>query len=105
MMDKKIASYLLKLKEGTEEEISAVAKTLSKEAKQIVELPRKQVAKILRSLLKALDRGDLNSSAELYGAIDKIILELTDKYDIFIGPDTTVSYDWYLGFLEEGSPD
>lgn len=97
-----IGKLLVGLKSGSDEEILEAAVKLRQGVEQVVELPQKQVAAILRALLEVLDSGSHSSATirGIYAAVDEIIGKVSVKYQIMYPKDVTVTYEYVIDALE-----
>ena len=94
---------IIKTLEGKDgKQIDAAIRTLPIYIEDFVVLSRKNQARLFKSLLVAMDEKDVNV-AEVIGAINLVISEMIDKLGIIIPEEQALSYEWYLGILEEGA--
>ncbi len=97
-----LGTLLQRLESGDEEEIVGAVGQLPQRIEQIVELPPKQVARVLRALLVALDADVETTIRGIYRALDQVISKVSDKHQIAYPKDISISYEYVIGVLESG---
>ncbi|TET29810.1 MAG: hypothetical protein E3J70_06010 [Candidatus Heimdallarchaeota archaeon] len=88
------------LESGVGENITKAAKALSEKAKDVVELPKDRLKKILQMLNDALDKPNVDDG-EVRLALDTITNEMILKYDIIIPEKQAISYEWFVAWLDD----
>ncbi len=90
------------LNSGNETEIGHAAVQLLQRVDEVVELPPKQVAFIIRALIDCQDAIPCNSDVihDVFAALDAIIPKVETKYQIMYPKDVSNSNEFLIGVLE-----
>ena len=88
------------LESGVGENLTTAAKILSEKAKDVVELPKDRLKKILQMLIDALDKPNVDDG-EVLQALHTITNEMILKFDIVVPVKQALSYDWFLTWFDE----
>jgi hypothetical protein len=100
MNDKSINDLLNLLESDAGEEITKAAKILSDRSKEVADLSKDQLKNTLQLLLESIEKPNVDDG-EVYHTLLSITNEMISKYEITVPEEQSISYDWFVKWLEE----